>query len=130
MIPLVQSNHSEATINSSTIRLHNLSMLVYFSCNIAFMMSRLLRFLFLLFVTNIAIAQQPIINTSTDIYLQLKKLKVLGSVLYIAAHPDDENNTLLPYLAKEKMYRTAYLSLTRGDGGQNLIGSEQGVDLG
>ncbi len=75
-------------------------------------------------------AQQPIINTSTDVYLQLKKLKVLGSVLYIAAHPDDENNTLLPYLAKEKMYRTAYLSLTRGDGGQNLIGSEQGVDLG
>ena len=60
----------------------------------------------------------------------LKKLNVLGSVLYIAAHPDDENNTLLPYLAKEKMYRTAYLSLTRGDGGQNLIGSEQGIELG
>ena len=90
--------------------------------------------LFLIILTsfncNLLIAQQPIINTSTDIYLQLKKLKVLGSVLYIAAHPDDENNTLLPYLAKEKMYRTAYLSLTRGDGGQNLIGSEQGVDLG
>jgi LmbE family N-acetylglucosaminyl deacetylase len=76
------------------------------------------------------LAQQPTTYTSTDIYLQLKKLKVLGSVLYVAAHPDDENNTLLPYLAKEKMYRTAYLSLTRGDGGQNLIGSEQGVDLG
>ncbi len=68
--------------------------------------------------------------TSADIYLQLKKLNVLGSVLYIAAHPDDENNTLLPYLAKEKLYRTGYLSLTRGDGGQNLIGSEQGVELG
>lgn len=77
-----------------------------------------------------ATAQQPITYASTDIYLQLKKLKVLGSVLYIAAHPDDENNTLLPYLAKEKMYRTAYLSLTRGEGGQNLIGSEQGVELG
>lgn len=62
--------------------------------------------------------------------MQLKKLNVLGSVLYIAAHPDDENNTLLPYLAKEKLYRTGYLSLTRGDGGQNLIGSEQGVELG
>ena len=62
--------------------------------------------------------------------MQLKKLNVLGSVLYIAAHPDDENNTLLPYLAKEKLYRTAYLSLTRGDGGQNLIGSEQGIELG
>jgi LmbE family N-acetylglucosaminyl deacetylase len=68
--------------------------------------------------------------TSSDIYLQLKKLNVLGSVLYIAAHPDDENNTLLPYLAKEKLYRTGYLSLTRGDGGQNLIGQELGVELG
>jgi LmbE family N-acetylglucosaminyl deacetylase len=69
-------------------------------------------------------------TSSVDIYEGLKKLNVLGSVLYIAAHPDDENNTLLPYLAKEKMYRTAYLSLTRGDGGQNLIGPEQGVELG
>jgi LmbE family N-acetylglucosaminyl deacetylase len=75
-------------------------------------------------------AQSPVINNSADIYMQLKKLKVLGSVLYIAAHPDDENNTFLPYLAKEKLYRTGYLSLTRGDGGQNLIGSEQGIDLG
>lgn len=75
-------------------------------------------------------AQQPVTSTSADVYLQLKKLKILGSVLYIAAHPDDENNTLLPYLAKEKLYRTAYLSLTRGEGGQNLIGSEQGVELG
>ncbi len=75
-------------------------------------------------------AQIPVINNSADIYMQLKKLKVLGSVLYIAAHPDDENNSFLPYLAKEKLYRTGYLSLTRGDGGQNLIGSEQGIDLG
>lgn len=75
---------------------------------------------------NIANAQK----SSTEIYQQLKKLNVLGSVLYIAAHPDDENNSLLPYLAKERMYRTAYLSLTRGDGGQNLIGSEQGIELG
>jgi len=75
-------------------------------------------------------AQLPATYTSADIYLQLKKLNVLGSVLYIAAHPDDENNALLPYLAKEKQYRTGYLSLTRGDGGQNLLGSEQGVELG
>ena len=67
---------------------------------------------------------------SSAILQSLKKLQVLGSVLYIAAHPDDENNSLLPYLAKEKMYRTAYLSLTRGDGGQNLIGPEQGIELG
>lgn len=75
-------------------------------------------------------AQQPVTNTSADIYRNMKKLKVLASVLYIAAHPDDENNTFLPYLAKEKLYRTAYLSLTRGDGGQNLIGPEQGIELG
>ena len=68
--------------------------------------------------------------TSSDILLQLKKLHVLGSVLYVGAHPDDENNPLLPYLTNEKLYRTAYLSLTRGDGGQNLIGDEQGVELG
>lgn len=75
-------------------------------------------------------SQQQPTYTSSEILLQLKKLNVLGSVLYIAAHPDDENNTLLPYLANEKMYRTGYLSLTRGDGGQNLIGDEQGVELG
>ncbi|MBD1385545.1 PIG-L family deacetylase [Mucilaginibacter rigui] len=60
----------------------------------------------------------------------LKKLNILGSVLYIAAHPDDENTRLLGYLAQEKHYRTGYLSLTRGDGGQNLIGTEQGELLG
>jgi LmbE family N-acetylglucosaminyl deacetylase len=75
-------------------------------------------------------AQTPVTYNSSDIFMQLKKLNVLGSVLYIAAHPDDENNGFLPYLAKEKLYRTGYLSLTRGDGGQNLIGSEQGVELG
>ncbi len=75
-------------------------------------------------------AQNPSSADASEILLQLKKLNVLGSVLYIAAHPDDENNALLPYLAKEKLYRTAYLSLTRGDGGQNLLGNEQGVALG
>ncbi|MVN20116.1 PIG-L family deacetylase [Mucilaginibacter arboris] len=61
---------------------------------------------------------------------ELKKLPVLGSVLYVAAHPDDENTRLLAYLAQEKHYRTGYLALTRGDGGQNLIGNEQGELLG
>jgi LmbE family N-acetylglucosaminyl deacetylase len=60
----------------------------------------------------------------------LQKLKVLGSVLYVAAHPDDENTRLIAYLSKDKLYRTGYLSLTRGDGGQNLIGNEQGIELG
>jgi LmbE family N-acetylglucosaminyl deacetylase len=54
----------------------------------------------------------------------------LGSVLYIAAHPDDENTRLLAYLAQEKHYRTGYSRLTRGDGGQNLIGNEQSELLG
>lgn len=77
-----------------------------------------------------AISQTPKSHTSSEILLQLKKLNVLGSVLYIAAHPDDENTRLLGYLANEKLYKTAYLSMTRGDGGQNLIGDEQGIDLG
>ena len=75
-------------------------------------------------------AQAPSFPSSGDIYLGLKKLNVLGSVLYVAAHPDDENTRLLTYFSKEKLYRTGYLSLTRGDGGQNLIGEEQGVELG
>jgi LmbE family N-acetylglucosaminyl deacetylase len=75
-------------------------------------------------------AQSPAIYSSADILQQLKKLEVFGSVLYIAAHPDDENTRLLAYLANERKFRTGYLSLTRGDGGQNLIGDEQGIDLG
>lgn len=75
-------------------------------------------------------AQVPVAMTSAELYHAIKKLRVTGSVLYIAAHPDDENTRLLAYLAKDKMYRTGYLSITRGDGGQNLIGEEQGVELG
>jgi LmbE family N-acetylglucosaminyl deacetylase len=75
-------------------------------------------------------SQTPASWTSADIYLGIKKLNVLGSVLYVAAHPDDENTRLIAYFAKEKLYRTGYLSMTRGDGGQNLIGNEQGIELG
>ncbi|MDQ3071879.1 MAG: PIG-L family deacetylase [Bacteroidota bacterium] len=67
---------------------------------------------------------------ASEIQLAIKKLNTLGSVLYIAAHPDDENTRLLSYLANERLMRTAYLSLTRGDGGQNLIGTEQSELLG
>ena len=91
--------------------------------------ARLLVLIALLFVLPVS-GQTPPAYTSADIFLQLKKLKVLGSVLYIAAHPDDENTRLLAWLARERLYRTGYLSLTRGDGGQNLIGDEQGIDLG
>ncbi|WP_223584018.1 PIG-L family deacetylase [Sphingobacterium sp. GVS05A] len=74
-------------------------------------------------------AQNPQWNAA-EIKLNLEKLNVLGSVLYFAAHPDDENTRLIAWLAQEKKYRTGYLSLTRGDGGQNLIGTEQGIELG
>lgn len=85
-------------------------------------------FLFLIFVlSNAQPLQQP---NAAAIKHQLKKLGVVGSVLYIAAHPDDENTRLIAYLTNEQLYRTGYLSLTRGDGGQNLIGNEQAEQLG
>ncbi|WP_412476325.1 PIG-L family deacetylase [Flavobacterium sp. TBRC 19031] len=77
-----------------------------------------------LVVTQTVWAQQPVKPNSVDIYHQIQKLNFLGSVLYIAAHPDDENTRLISYLSNDKKARTAYLSLTRGDGGQNLIGPE------
>lgn len=86
----------------------------------------------LVFLFHISISAQALTSStsSSEILQSLYKLNTLGSVLYIAAHPDDENTRLLTYLAQERKYRTAYLSLTRGDGGQNLIGSEQGDLLG
>ena len=71
----------------------------------------------------------PTFNAA-EIKQGLESLNVSGSVLYIAAHPDDENTRLLAYLAKEKKVKAGYLSLTRGDGGQNLIGTEQAELLG
>ena len=75
-------------------------------------------------------AQTPRTLSSAEIFAGIQRLKVLGSVLYVAAHPDDENTRLLACLARERHLRTGYLSLTRGDGGQNLIGDEQGIELG
>ena len=69
-------------------------------------------------------AQAPKKYSSTDIYHSIEKLNFLGSVLYVAAHPDDENTRLISYFSNEINARTGYLSLTRGDGGQNLIGPE------
>ncbi|RNI35672.1 PIG-L family deacetylase [Hanamia caeni] len=91
------------------------------------------RYLFLFFLfsfSHSAFSQAPKQFTSDQIFQQIKKLNVLGSILYVAAHPDDENTRLLAYLANGKLYRTGYLSMTRGDGGQNLIGDEQGSALG
>ncbi|HVY76364.1 MAG TPA: PIG-L family deacetylase [Puia sp.] len=86
--------------------------------------------LFLMTGAQLSCAQRPESPDASDILVRMKKLRVLGSVLYIAAHPDDENTRLLAWLSREKLYRTGYLSLTRGDGGQNLLGDEQGVELG
>ena len=85
-----------------------------------------IRLCLLLFISTIISiqAQQPKKLNSSEIYEAVQKLNVLGSVLYIAAHPDDENTRLISYMSNHVKARTAYLSLTRGDGGQNLIGPE------
>ena len=69
-------------------------------------------------------------RSAAEIRLALRKLQVMGSALYVGAHPDDENTAFLSWLSSGRLVRTAYLSLTRGDGGQNLIGSETGEQLG
>tara|TARA_B110000285_G_C15133557_1_gene625298 strand:+ start:176 stop:2647 length:2472 start_codon:yes stop_codon:yes gene_type:complete len=81
-----------------------------------------------LLVSILLSAQQNI--PSSEILLKLKKLNKIGTVLYLAAHPDDENTRLISYLANGENLRTGYLSLTRGDGGQNLIGTEKGEYIG
>ena len=75
-------------------------------------------------------AQKPQKLTSNEIYAKIQKLNFLGTALYIAAHPDDENTRLIAYLANNVKARTGYLSITRGDGGQNLIGPEISELLG
>ena len=81
--------------------------------------------LFSLLILSIkGLAQQPAKPNAVEIYNQIQKLNFLGSVLYIAAHPDDENTRLIAYLSNDIKAETGYLSLTRGDGGQNLIGPE------
>jgi LmbE family N-acetylglucosaminyl deacetylase len=80
--------------------------------------------LLFLFSFQLLIAQEPQKPNSASIYNQIQKLNFLGSVLYIAAHPDDENTRLISYFSNETKARMGYLSLSRGDGGQNLIGSQ------
>ncbi len=83
-----------------------------------------------LLILTIALAQKPTKYNSAEIQLKLQKLKVLGNVLYVAAHPDDENTRLITYMANEKKVNAGYFSFTRGDGGQNLIGPEIRDELG
>ncbi|PCH52851.1 MAG: LmbE family protein [Flavobacteriaceae bacterium] len=88
-------------------------------------MKKLLSVIFLLlFCSTVMVAQAPKKPTSGEIFESIQKLNFLGSVLYIAAHPDDENTRLISYFSNNVKAQTAYLSLTRGDGGQNLIGPE------
>ncbi len=94
--------------------MHKLNLLLIFSIAINFSLK----------------AQSPEKLSSSEIHDKIKKLNFLGSVLYVAAHPDDENTRLISYLSNNTHARTAYLSLTRGDGGQNLIGPELRESLG
>jgi LmbE family N-acetylglucosaminyl deacetylase len=87
-------------------------------------------FLIFFFSGICAKAQAPARYNVGDIRLMLEKFSTVGSALYVAAHPDDENTRFITYLTHERKVRTAYISLTRGDGGQNLIGPERGVQLG
>lgn len=93
-------------------------------------MKQFFSFCFLLIYTFHTNAQPLNSMSNSGILWELQRLNNTGSALYFAAHPDDENTRLISYLANERHIRTAYLSLTRGDGGQNLIGSEKGPLLG
>lgn len=87
--------------------------------------------IFLLFFISVQLfAQAPKKLSSNEIYHEIQKLNFLGSVLYVAAHPDDENTKLISYFGNHVKANSAYISLTRGDGGQNLIGPEMGELLG
>src|SRR4051812_21784660 len=81
----------------------------------------------LVFCGRVLAANAP---SGAAILQDLKSFREMGSVLYVAAHPDDENTQLITYLARGRGYRTAYLSITRGDGGQNVLGPEFGEQLG
>lgn len=92
------------------------------------------RFTMLLLVCLVSLSlhaqERPLVSGAADVRARLDRLQVVGSVLMIAAHPDDENTAVLAYFGRGRHYRAAYLSLTRGEGGQNLIGSEQGELMG
>ena len=85
----------------------------------------------IIFLVNLSVTAQPEKPLdASQLELAIKKLNVLGSVLYIAAHPDDENTAALAYFESGKLLRTGYCAMNRGSGGQNLIGNEQADELG
>ncbi|MFB0909026.1 MAG: PIG-L family deacetylase, partial [Spirosomataceae bacterium] len=83
----------------------------------------------LFFYSIVSFAQQRV-QSSSEIYQDLLKLNTVGSAMYVAAHPDDENTLLITWLSKYQKVETAYIAMTRGDGGQNLLGTEQGAAAG
>jgi LmbE family N-acetylglucosaminyl deacetylase len=93
------------------------------------MLRRLIALLLILAPLSAYAAAQPPMDAA-QLQLALKKLTVLGTALYVAAHPDDENTAMISWLSNERLYRTGYLAMTRGDGGQNLLGDEKGELLG
>jgi LmbE family N-acetylglucosaminyl deacetylase len=95
-----------------------LSMSIWSTVGVAVLMSE----------SNVSHAGQ--VTTGAAILKELRSFATTGSALYVAAHPDDENTQVITYLARGRGYRTAYLSLTRGDGGQNLLGPQLGEVLG
>ena len=95
-----------------------------------FYFSFLLQTIFLYCLPRFSHSQNQRQENAAEIKLKLNKLNFLGSVLYVAAHPDDENTRIIAFLGKEKLASVAYLSMTRGDGGQNLIGPEIRDELG
>jgi LmbE family N-acetylglucosaminyl deacetylase len=95
-----------------------------------FFMKKIIFTLFYTIVACYSYAQQVRPANAGKIHQEIAQLRHLVNVLYVAAHPDDENTRLLAWLVNTKNVRTSYLSLTRGDGGQNIIGSEQGDALG
>ncbi len=102
-------------------------LLLYRCISVARLVGALLS-LIVIYITP-CLAQRDLAGAA-EVKLSLARLNVVGNVLMIAAHPDDENTALLAYFARGCKLRTAYLSLTRGEGGQNLIGTEQGDELG
>lgn len=87
-------------------------------------------YIFSLAFLHLGFAQKPQTPTPSEIYFKMEQLNVLASAMYVAAHPDDENTRLITYLTHHEKAYTNYLSLTRGNGGQNLISDELGTDLG
>ncbi len=82
------------------------------------------------FATSLAVASAGLASDAAEKQLAIERLAVVGGALYVGAHPDDENTAALAWLANEMKVHATYLSLTRGSGGQNLIGTEQGAVLG